>query len=1067
MRQRIFPSFQWVTKHEFFHTKNSFKLAIIFSIVFGSFLFIGAEANAATYYVDKRCANNGNGTSAACASAPGGAGAWNSLVEITQTASVPSGSNHTINIATGSGPYSFADVNPTYHYINFLQNSGKTITVNWNGNEYHSDFNVNATAGYEWHQSTATGKTDWYYLTATGSANPALTQIRSAIVNGSWSAESTNLTHGGFTLFGRYNTDNWGWGDYDSLGFSTLYVKTSGNINTIGVWISQVNYCVYQATNKVSLIFNDGKFFGGNGSSGSVAQIYSPAIFNRSLFENADGQCILVKDGSSGSAVYSSIFKNCGHRGVYADDTVASFIVNSNTFINVHLMLLIRENDVSRTVTFKNNSSSNLLAGAIQKDVATPTLTESNNQFYIDPQTTHGGHALAFTTGTRYWTTTGTTDLPASTATTLSTSVDPVIDADGRPTAASPLIDSGTSVGLTTDYTGTNKIYGVPDIGAYEYQPPYTFTTYHIPTTGSARLYSDGKYRMKTASSTTATANFSVTPAEGSYYATTTQYMDITINDWTTTNKEWTATSTAGDFLTHATSTIYTIGDLLPSTYYSFKLDSTASTTAIVDNTQCTAGICKSDADGNLVFTYQGGYSTHTFAFDKDVTGPSAFTLSSPSNNNTTSNTKPLLTWNASSDTESGLAKYQLYLDNTLDTDNLSNITTSVIPTNALSCGSHTWHIRAYDNNGNYTNSDTFNLTMACGGGISLGAYNPPTSPASSVDNPQGGFKVLINNGANSTNNRNVTLTLFSGSDTANMAISEDPSFTNMPLNPFKEQIGWTLSEGEGLKTVYVKFYTLYGQSTAPVSDAITLLGTTPATATTTETAAIPETLTPTETPPVTTPENNQVEVPALPATVSANYTLEQMTVDASVLNTGDVNQVVAQMGIKRDLASELNYKKTIVDKVIKDTGASVQTRNTITNFVTYGTVTTQTLGTGERAGVVNSFKTAFGKLPTTQDDWNDVIKIANGRWLGQTNKTAEERATVNFRKVYLKNPDRKNPHDDAAITVMAYGLRPANRKLESEKAAIKTFKAVYGYNPKTASAWDVVRAIAYSGAKR
>jgi len=66
-----------------------------------------------------------------------------------------------------------------------------------------------------------------------------------------------------------------------------------------------------------------------------------------------------------------------------------------------------------------------------------------------------------------------------------------------------------------------------------------------------------------------------------------------------------------------------------------------------------------------------------------------------------------------------------------------------------------------------------------------------------------------------------------------------------------------------------------------------------------------------------------------------------------------------------------------------------------------------------------------------------------------------------------LRNPDKTNAHDDAVITVMAYGLRPANRNLEIEKAAIKTFKAICRYIPSTATAWDVVRAIAYSGAKR
>jgi len=141
--------------------------------------------------------------------------------------------------------------------------------------------------------------------------------------------------------------------------------------------------------------------------------------------------------------------------------------------------------------------------------------------------------------------------------------------------------------------------------------------------------------------------------------------------------------------------------------------------------------------------------------------------------------------------------------------------------------------------------------------------------------------------------------------------------------------------------------------------------------------------------------------------------------------------------------------------------------QNALNNFIAYGTDTTLKLGEGERAGVVNSYKSAFGKLPTTETEWSDAIKIANGRWPSETSKKTETNAEKAFQKIYLRAPDRTNPHDDAAVVVMAYGLRPADRNLNSEKAAIKSFRAIYGYNPKTATAWDIVRAIAYSGAKR
>ena len=44
-----------------------------------------------------------------------------------------------------------------------------------------------------------------------------------------------------------------------------------------------------------------------------------------------------------------------------------------------------------------------------------------------------------------------------------------------------------------------------------------------------------------------------------------------------------------------------------------------------------------------------------------------------------------------------------------------------------------------------------------------------------------------------------------------------------------------------------------------------------------------------------------------------------------------------------------------------------------------------------------------------------------------------------------------RSPNDNAAVTVIAYVLRPANRNMDSEKTAIKTFKHIFGYNPVSA----------------
>lgn len=182
----------------------------------------------------------------------------------------------------------------------------------------------------------------------------------------------------------------------------------------------------------------------------------------------------------------------------------------------------------------------------------------------------------------------------------------------------------------------------------------------------------------------------------------------------------------------------------------------------------------------------------------------------------------------------------------------------------------------------------------------------------------------------------------------------------------------------------------------------------------------------------------------------------------------GNVALTLANTGSKRDSKAESAGYKDYTSKLIN--GASDLSSNNIyaiTNFVVYGTKTTQILRADERADVIDSYKSAFGKLPASQVEWEDAIKIANGRWPSQTSETAEANAVASFEKIYLREPDRTKPYDDAAVTVIAYGLRPFDRNIDSENAATNIFKAIYKYAPVSAVDWDIVRAVAYSGATR
>lgn len=206
--------------------------------------------------------------------------------------------------------------------------------------------------------------------------------------------------------------------------------------------------------------------------------------------------------------------------------------------------------------------------------------------------------------------------------------------------------------------------------------------------------------------------------------------------------------------------------------------------------------------------------TTGTFLVDDDA--PAVFNLSLPANNSRSVVSNPTFSWNASSDSGSLVAKYQLYVNNSLAEDNI--VTTSTAD-GSFNCGANTWYVKAVDANGNLTNSDTFNYTRECGGGsLPPDAYNPPTTP-------DGGFFIQINDGAKETKSQNVTLTLNAGIDTKKMAISNAADFQNVPQESYQQTKQWTLTPGNGQKIVYVKFFTQYGQSSQPVSANIVLTG--------------------------------------------------------------------------------------------------------------------------------------------------------------------------------------------------------------------------------------------------
>ncbi len=191
----------------------------------------------------------------------------------------------------------------------------------------------------------------------------------------------------------------------------------------------------------------------------------------------------------------------------------------------------------------------------------------------------------------------------------------------------------------------------------------------------------------------------------------------------------------------------------------------------------------------------------------------------------------------------------------------------------------------------------------------------------------------------------------------------------------------------------------------------------------------------------------------------------------ASNLYNSNMDPILTELKQLRDIVKEQQNQIKHLMKLKENLEyISSKMEEMVNNFITYGVDdNTKRLGEGERAAVMYSYKDAFKKLPEDEDEMADAIKIANGRWPSKKSEEAEKKAKKHFRKIYKRVADMDDSKDDAAITVMAYGLRQKaeNRNLESEKKGIKIFKDLYGKHPDTTEDWNVMQAITYSGSTR
>jgi hypothetical protein len=113
-------------------------------------------------------------------------------------------------------------------------------------------------------------------------------------------------------------------------------------------------------------------------------------------------------------------------------------------------------------------------------------------------------------------------------------------------------------------------------------------------------------------------------------------------------------------------------------------------------------------------------------------------------------------------------------------------------------------------------------------GGSFIPSFDPPsgTSNIWTQSPAQGPFDVKINSNASQTENRLVNLELRAGANITKMAVSKNSYFENANLIPFAQQMQWNICGNEsscpkGVYTVFIHFFTEYGQPSPVISDSI------------------------------------------------------------------------------------------------------------------------------------------------------------------------------------------------------------------------------------------------------
>ncbi len=378
--------------------------------------------------------------------------------------------------------------------------------------------------------------------------------------------------------------------------------------------------------------YNSALGFAALESSSNVTYKYCSSSYNGTVNITSDGGGFLPHNTATNVNVYYSITHHNYNEGFGDVSSGVNTVYNSINWANGYgVGDIFKGSTVTTPANRGNMYFSNINSGDLFKNIISGGSSKPRERRYIGsiyPMFDFNLYKPA--DDSKFVSYDGTNEISWATyhATneTHSQNADPLLlntsgnyntDTDFQLSYLSPGIDAGTIIaGIATDYIG-NPIYGNPDIGVYEYQPPHTVGIDKIDIAAGARIYGDGKFRDLTATSSNM-ADLKIAPASGSFptfNATDTrpEWLNISNITWTNTgnhHKAWTESSaTLG-----AAITLHTIGDLQANKLYNVSVDSSlGQNISGANGTTCTNGICQANAQGKISFLYTGGYSTHTF----------------------------------------------------------------------------------------------------------------------------------------------------------------------------------------------------------------------------------------------------------------------------------------------------------------------------------------------------------------------------------------------------------------------------------------------------------------------